>query len=157
MFSSFSLSLSRVKKQRQFSAIIFFEISLMVEKLTYSQFLYCSVRPIATYGANCREVAQFSILILETLIKSFAGTRGICSSEKWFITEPASLHHVSMASIIEIVNEGLQRLIPKFSSKSELQTAKQERQFLLDSVQLQPKQTRLAARFTDRNKSLDLR
>lgn len=156
MFSSFSLSLSRVKKQRQFSAIIFFEISLMVEKLTYSQFLYCSVRPIATYGANCREVAQFSILILETLIKSFAGTRGICS-EKWFITEPASLHHVSMASIIEIVNEGLQRLIPKFSSKSELQTAKQERQFLLDSVQLQPKQTRLAARFTDRNKSLDLR
>lgn len=32
-----------------------------------------------------------------------------------------------MASIIEIVNEGLQRLIPKFSSKSELQTAKQER------------------------------
>ena len=116
-----------LKNKDSLAQSIFFEISVMVEKLTYSQFLYCSVRPIATYGANCREVAQFSILILETLIKSFAGTRGICSSEKWFITEPASLHHVSMASIIEIVNEGLQRLIPKFSSKSELQTAKQER------------------------------
>lgn len=69
----------------------------MVEKLTNSQFLYCSVRRITTYGANSREVAQFSILILETLIKSFAGTRGICSSETWFIREPASLRHVFMA------------------------------------------------------------
>lgn len=39
-----------------------------------------------------------------------------------------------LRQIMEIVNEGLQRLIPKFSSKSELQTAKKERQFLLNSV-----------------------